>query len=156
VNKFDADGRLIDAIYRRGAEGWHTDGAYNEQPFKATQLYALAVPSRGGDTLFANAYAAYDALPDRPSRRLAASRTGGPGLAAGLPSHPSHPPRNRAKIPLFRPRQDRRHRRLRPGGERCADRRAKRLHDPARCGIPPPLAEGRRRNLGQPVLVSQG
>src|SRR5215813_7682726 len=70
INKFDADGNLIDAIYRRGAEGWHTDGAYNRQPFKATQLYALAVPSRGGDTLFANGYAAYDALPDRLKKRL--------------------------------------------------------------------------------------
>ena len=63
INKRDADGNLIDAIYRRGAEGWHTDGAYNQAPFKATQLYALAIPSRGGDTLFANGYAAYDALP---------------------------------------------------------------------------------------------
>jgi taurine dioxygenase len=70
INKFDADGKLNDAIYRRGAEGWHTDGAYNQQPFKATQLYALAVPSRGGDTLFANGYAAYDALPERLRRRL--------------------------------------------------------------------------------------
>jgi taurine dioxygenase len=70
VNKFDANGKLIDAIYRRGAEGWHTDGAYNQAPFKATQLYALAVPSRGGDTLFANAYAAYDALPNRLKKRL--------------------------------------------------------------------------------------
>jgi len=70
IDKFDADGKLIDAIYRRGAEGWHTDGAYNQQPFKATQLYALAVPSRGGDTLFANGYAAYDALPERLKQRL--------------------------------------------------------------------------------------
>jgi taurine dioxygenase len=49
VNKYDAGGKLRDEIYRRGAEGWHTDGAYNQQPFKATQLYALAVPSRGGN-----------------------------------------------------------------------------------------------------------
>jgi putative 2-oxoglutarate oxygenase len=70
VGKFDAEGKLRDEIYRRGAEGWHTDGAYNEAPFKATQLYALAVPSRGGDTLFANGYAAYDALPPRLKQRL--------------------------------------------------------------------------------------
>jgi alpha-ketoglutarate-dependent taurine dioxygenase len=70
VNKFDAAGKLREEIYRRGAEGWHTDGAYNQAPFKATQLYALAVPSRGGNTLFANAYAAYDALPQRLKDRL--------------------------------------------------------------------------------------
>src|SRR6476469_8126546 len=70
INKFDADGQLNDAIYRRGAEGWHTDGAYNQAPFKATQLYALAVPSRGGDTLFANGYAAYQGLPQRLKDRL--------------------------------------------------------------------------------------
>ena len=70
VNKFDADGKLNLAVYRRGAEGWHTDGAYNQLPFKATQLYAVAVPSRGGDTLFANGYAAYEALPERLKQRL--------------------------------------------------------------------------------------
>jgi taurine dioxygenase len=70
VNKFGPDGALDMAIYRRGAEGWHTDGAYDQEPFKATQLYALAVPSRGGDTHFASMYAAYDALPQPLKRRL--------------------------------------------------------------------------------------
>jgi taurine dioxygenase len=70
VNKFDADGNLIEAVYKRGGHEWHTDGAYDEDPFKATQLYALAIPSRGGDTLFASAYAAYDALPARLKARL--------------------------------------------------------------------------------------
>src|ERR1700675_3340555 len=70
VNKFGPDGALDMAIYRRGAEGWHTDGAYDQEPFKATQLYALAVPSRGGDTHFASMYAAYDALPQTLKRRL--------------------------------------------------------------------------------------
>lgn len=70
MHKFAADGTLNMAIYRRGAEDWHTDGAYDAEPFKATQLYALAIPSTGGDTLFANMYAAYAALPDRLKRRL--------------------------------------------------------------------------------------
>jgi len=70
VGKFGADGALDMAIYRRGAEGWHTDGAYDAEPFKATQLYSLAVPSRGGDTFFASMYAAYDALPMRLKNRL--------------------------------------------------------------------------------------
>src|ERR1700723_3510720 len=70
TGKFNADGSLNQAIYRRGAEGWHTDGAYDAVPFKATQLYALAIPSTGGDTLFANMYAAYAALPERLKQRL--------------------------------------------------------------------------------------
>ena len=45
IDKFDADGKLNEAIYKRGANSFHTDGAYEEVPFKATQLYAIAVPS---------------------------------------------------------------------------------------------------------------
>lgn len=74
VDKFGPDGALDMAIYRRGAEGWHTDGAYDEEPFKATQLYALAVPSRGGDTHFASMYAAYAALPAPLKARLEGRR----------------------------------------------------------------------------------
>ena len=70
VGKFDSKGQLNEAIYRRGAEGWHTDGAYDEVPFKATQLYALAIPDTGGDTLFASGYAAYEALPQKLKERL--------------------------------------------------------------------------------------
>src|SRR5262249_44776878 len=50
VNKFAPDGKLKHDVYARGAGGFHTDGAYDKEPFKATQLYALAIPSRGGDT----------------------------------------------------------------------------------------------------------
>jgi taurine dioxygenase len=70
ANKYRADGALDMAIYRRGAEDWHTDGAYDAEPFKATQLYALAIPSRGGDTLFASMYTAYDRLPSSLKERL--------------------------------------------------------------------------------------
>jgi taurine dioxygenase len=70
TGKFNPDGSLNQAIYRRGAEGWHTDGAYDDIPFKATQLYALAIPDTGGDTMFASAYAAYDAMPERLKQRL--------------------------------------------------------------------------------------
>jgi len=58
VDKWLPDGTLNMAIYLRGAEGWHTDGAYDEVSFKATQLYAVAIPSKGGDTYFASMYAA--------------------------------------------------------------------------------------------------
>ena len=71
VNKFDAGGKLNEAIYKRGASGWHTDGAYDAVPFKATQLYGVAIPSRGGNTLFASMYAAYEALPENIKQRIA-------------------------------------------------------------------------------------
>jgi taurine dioxygenase len=41
---------------------WHSDTTYLTQPPLATLLYAIETPSRGGDTLFASTYAAYDAL----------------------------------------------------------------------------------------------
>ena len=41
---------------------WHSDTAYLRQPPLATLLYAVETPSHGGDTLFANTAAAYDAL----------------------------------------------------------------------------------------------
>lgn len=70
VGKFDANGKLNEEIYRRGAASWHTDGAYDEVPFKATQLYALAVPSRGGDTHFSSMHRAWDALPERLKSKI--------------------------------------------------------------------------------------
>jgi len=42
---------------------FHTDYSYLEVPARATLLYSRQVPSRGGDTLFANQHAAYDELP---------------------------------------------------------------------------------------------
>lgn len=43
---------------------WHTDTMYLEKPPRATLLYAVQTPTRGGDTLYANTSAAYDALSD--------------------------------------------------------------------------------------------
>jgi taurine dioxygenase len=41
---------------------WHTDTAYLETPPMGTMLVAREVPPHGGDTMFANAYLAYDTL----------------------------------------------------------------------------------------------
>src|SRR5260370_20892366 len=38
INKFDADGKINNAIYPPGTERWHTDGATNEAPLQATHL----------------------------------------------------------------------------------------------------------------------
>src|SRR5262245_11600893 len=43
---------------------WHSDTTYLEQPPLATLLYALEVPTHGGDTLFTNTEKAYEALSD--------------------------------------------------------------------------------------------
>ena len=49
---------------------FHTDYSYLDMPARATTLYSRQVPSKGGDTLFANQYAAYDDLPEPTQRRI--------------------------------------------------------------------------------------
>lgn len=41
---------------------WHTDQMFAPRPAMGTILYALQVPSAGGDTMFTNQYLAYEAL----------------------------------------------------------------------------------------------
>ena len=50
---------------------FHTDGSYDRNPYRYTLLYAVELPSTGGNTLFADMYRAYDTLPDDLKRRLA-------------------------------------------------------------------------------------
>jgi taurine dioxygenase len=49
---------------------FHTDYSYLDVPARVTILYSREVPRRGGDTLFANMYAAYDDLPAAMKRRI--------------------------------------------------------------------------------------
>ena len=49
---------------------FHTDYSYLQVPARATMLYSQVVPKVGGDTLFANQYAAYDDLSDAMKRRI--------------------------------------------------------------------------------------
>jgi taurine dioxygenase len=44
------------------AEGWHSDWSFLRTPPSGTLLYGRIIPPVGGDTLYANQYAAYDAL----------------------------------------------------------------------------------------------
>ena len=49
---------------------FHTDYSYLEVPARCTMLYSIEVPRQGGDTLFADQYAAYDDLPAGMKRRI--------------------------------------------------------------------------------------
>jgi len=49
---------------------FHTDYSYLAVPARATTLYSIDVPVAGGNTLFANQYAAYDDLPAATKRRI--------------------------------------------------------------------------------------
>ena len=49
---------------------WHTDVSYRPHPAKATMLYAVEIPEDGGDTLFCNLTAAYEALPEAMKSRF--------------------------------------------------------------------------------------
>lgn len=49
---------------------WHSDTSYLEAPPMATMLVARETPPRGGDTMFANAYMAYETLSEGMKRLL--------------------------------------------------------------------------------------
>jgi taurine dioxygenase len=46
----------------KGTLVWHSDLSFQKRPALATILYGIEVPRAGGDTLYADMYAAYDAL----------------------------------------------------------------------------------------------
>ena len=66
VSNVTEDGRPIGV--RRAGENWHSDMCYTAQPPRGTMLYALEIPDLFGlplgDTEFASAAAAWDALPE--------------------------------------------------------------------------------------------
>ena len=62
------DGKPIGLI--DGGDFWHSDSSHRDKPSMATMLYAVKNPDQGGDTEFANMYAAYETLPDDLKRRI--------------------------------------------------------------------------------------
>jgi alpha-ketoglutarate-dependent taurine dioxygenase len=65
------------AAYLRATFDWHIDGCTptgDEVPQKATVLSAVAVADRGGETEFANSYAAYEALTEAQKDRVGSVR----------------------------------------------------------------------------------
>ena len=53
-----------------GGAYWHSDITYKARPPMGSLLYALEVPPEGGDTLFCDMAAAYEALPNATKGRI--------------------------------------------------------------------------------------
>ncbi len=93
------------AAYRRGTVFWHLDGTMDDLPQKATLLTALVVADEGGDTEFANTYAAYAALPESEKADLADLRVVHSFTAAQLLTTPEPTEEERADWALVPSRE---------------------------------------------------
>jgi taurine dioxygenase len=69
ISNIREDGKQIGAL-PDGEMQFHSDQCHQERPATGSLLYAIEIPSKGGDTLFANAYKAYETLPDSVKRRI--------------------------------------------------------------------------------------
>ena len=73
ISNVAVDGREIGSLGNAEAF-WHTDLNFVEEPPAASCLFAHEVPPTGGDTGFANMYAAFEALPEDVAARIAGRR----------------------------------------------------------------------------------
>lgn len=79
-----AVGREPDETAPIFAENWHSDWSFLAKPPQATLLHGRIIPPIGGDTLFANQYAAFEALDDAEQEKLdglTAIHSAGPAYA---------------------------------------------------------------------------
>jgi taurine dioxygenase len=98
ISNIREDGKPIGAL-PDGEMQFHTDQCHQERPAMASMLYAIEVPSVGGNTLFANGYKAYETLPAEIKQRIegrkalnaydyhTAAMKRGTRLAQGVPFH---------------------------------------------------------------------
>jgi len=72
-------------------ETFHTDHSNHPRPPKATTLFAVELPSSGGDTQYVNVHDAYDDLPEDTKRKI-------DGLKAVHVYHSKYSPRQFGKL----------------------------------------------------------
>ena len=77
--------------------GWHTDHSYDAAPAMGSVLVARDLPPSGGDTLFADMYAAYETLDAATKREIAGLRAVHVG---GSDSHRPERSRSRSTVVL--------------------------------------------------------
>jgi taurine dioxygenase len=53
---------------------WHSDSSFRDVPSTGSILHGIEVTADGGETLFCNLYAVYDALPDATRQRISGLR----------------------------------------------------------------------------------
>jgi len=69
VSNIRENGKLIGSL-PDGEMQFHSDQCFLERPAAGTFLYAIEIPSHGGDTLFLNMYKAYETLPSELKARV--------------------------------------------------------------------------------------
>ncbi len=98
VSNIRENGRPIGSL-PDGEMWFHHDMCYHPEPYRGTFLYAIEVPSRGGNTLFANMYEAYAGLDRATRERISELRAlqiydysvrGRVDPAEGLDGYPHH------------------------------------------------------------------
>ena len=70
ISNVRVDGKPIGSL-PDGEMYFHHDTIFKARPNRGTMLYAIEIPSVGGNTRFSNLYKAYDALPERVRSRIA-------------------------------------------------------------------------------------
>src|SRR5436305_4255344 len=98
VTNIKVDGKSIGA-FGDGEFWFHIDSGYTPRPYRYTFLYALELPSTGGNTMFSNMYRAYEAVPAALKEKLKgkkalhiheynrAKQAGSSGDISGIPHH---------------------------------------------------------------------
>jgi len=69
VSNILKDGKPI-GVLPDGEMHFHSDGAHRDSPYRATTLFAIEVPSVGGETKFSGMAAAYETLPEAQRKLL--------------------------------------------------------------------------------------
>ena len=74
VSNIKDDNGVPIGAFGEGDFWFHIDSGYSAKPYQYTFLYALELPSTGGNTMFSNMYKAYDAVPEAIKQKLTGKR----------------------------------------------------------------------------------
>jgi alpha-ketoglutarate-dependent 2,4-dichlorophenoxyacetate dioxygenase len=74
VSNIGSDGKPSAPTRERGNYYWHSDKSYHDVPSLLTMLHGVEIPSRGGETQFANTAMAYAALDEATKQRISGLR----------------------------------------------------------------------------------